>query len=817
MGWTYKDFVADARTRVREVSCEALSAELGVHAKRTVVIDIREHDELTDGVVPGAVMLPRGLLEKHIGEHVPEASTPVYLLCSTGNRSVLAADVLQKMGYAQVSSVAGGMERWRHLGLPIDGGKPAVCLLGGGKLDWLDVRREFAIVARKVPVLGNAERPVVYLDHAASTHAPESVLDAYMQFLKHEYANVHRGTHILSRKATERFDEAYYVVADFIGAELRQGAVCFTQNTTHAIDLCSHILAARPGKVVTTEMEHHSNELPHRRRGTVLRARIEADGRVDLGHLEELLRKNEVKLVAVTGAANVTGLMPDLAAIARLAHDNGALILVDAAQLLAHKKIDVKPMSHPEHIDFLAGAGHKAYAPFGAGFLYGPRALMSEAPPYMPGGGTASRVTPSSAEFLGAPDRHHGGTPNIAGVVGMSRALLFLQSIGLDAVREHEIELTRHAVEGLRAMGGVTIYGDSDPLKRLGVLSFNVEGVTDLMTAAILSEEGGLAVRNGRFCAHMYMDKLLAMHHAGATEIPGGAVRASFGLYNTLEDVERLLEYVRRVRERKWVGHYRVKGDAMTAEFAGRCADRWMEATQEAETSAHDEAADHGYAFEVLQPEGTCRSYLVADKATGQAAIVDPLREHVDHYLDLLAAKGWSLAYTIETHTHADHLSGSVRLKDLTGAKLLMHEGSPAPCVDGLLADGDVITVGGVKIDVVGTPGHTKDGVCLVLPGRVLTGDTLLIGGCGRTDLPTGDATQMHTSLRRLMDLPDDTLVFPAHDYKGRRASTIGRERKTNPRVALETPAELVEVMGALGLPPPVKMKEAIAANTQCL
>jgi cysteine desulfurase/selenocysteine lyase len=485
-----------------------------------VVIDIREHDELTDGVVPGAVMLPRGLLEKHIGEHVTEASTPVYLLCSTGNRSVLAADVLQKMGYAQVSSVAGGMERWRHLGLPIDGGKPAVCLLGGGKLDWLDVRREFAIVARKVPVLGNAERPVVYLDHAASTHAPESVLDAYMQFLKHEYANVHRGTHILSRKATERFDEAYYVVADFIGAELRQGAVCFTQNTTHAIDLCSHILAARPGKVVTTEMEHHSNELPHRRRGTVLRARIEADGRVDLGHLEELLRKNEVKLVAVTGAANVTGLMPDLAAIARLAHDNGALILVDAAQLLAHKKIDVKPMSHPEHIDFLAGAGHKAYAPFGAGFLYGPRALMSEAPPYMPGGGTASRVTPSSAEFLGAPDRHHGGTPNIAGVVGMSRALLFLQSIGLDAVREHEIELTRHAVEGLRAMGGVTIYGDSDPLKRLGVLSFNVEGVTDLMTAAILSEEGGLAVRNGRFCAHMYMDKLLAMHHAGAVEVP---------------------------------------------------------------------------------------------------------------------------------------------------------------------------------------------------------------------------------------------------------------------------------------------------------
>lgn len=817
MGWTYKDFVADARTRVREAACEAVNTELAARQQRSVVLDIREHDELGDGVVPGAVMLPRGLVEKHIGEHVSDRSTQIYIICSTGNRSVLTADVLQKMGYANVASVAGGMERWQHLGLPVDGAKPAVCLLGGGKLDWSDVRREFAIVTRKVPVLGSGERPVVYLDHAASTHAPESVLGDYMRFLQHEYANVHRGTHVLSRKATERFEEAYYVVADFIGAELRNGAVCFTQNTTHAIDLCSHIMAARPGKVITTEMEHHSNELPHRRRGTVLRARLQDDGRVDLGHIEELLRKNDVKLVAVTGAANVTGLMPDIRAIARMAHDNGALILVDAAQLLAHRKIDVRPFADAEHIDFLAGAGHKAYAPFGAGFLYGPRALMTEAPPYMPGGGTASKVTAQTAEYLGAPDRHHGGTPNIAGVVGMSRALLFLQSIGMEAVRQHEIELTTRAVEGMKAIGGVTIYGDSNPEKRLGVLSFNVEGVTDLMTAAILSEEGGLAVRNGRFCAHMYMDKLLSMHHAGAAEVPGGAVRASFGLYNTMADVERLLEYVGRVRNRKWVGHYRVKGDAMTAEFAGRCADRWMEATQEADTTPHDEARDHGYAFEVLQPDGACRSYLIADPATNEAAIVDPLREHVDHYLDLLQAKGWALKYTIETHTHADHLSGSVRLKDLTGAKMLMHEGSPAPCVDRMLMDGDVIVLGALKIDVVATPGHTRDGVCLVMPGRVLTGDTLLIGGCGRTDLPTGDASDMHGSLRKLMELPDDTLVFPAHDYKGRRASTIGRERKSNPRVAIESVEKLVEVMGGLGLPPPAKMKEAIATNTKCL
>jgi len=814
MAWSYKDFVADARGRVKEASCEVLSSAL--NDRRSVVLDIREPDETTDGAVPGAVMLPRGLVEKHVGEHVTERDSPVYIVCSTGNRSILAADVLQKMGYDKVFSVAGGMERWRHLGLPVDGGKPVVCLLGGGKLDWNDVRREFAIISRKVPVLGSGERPLVYLDHAASTHAPESVLSAYTNFLANEYANVHRGTHLLSRKATERFEEAYYIIADFIGGELRQGAVCFTQNTTHAIDLASHVMASRPGKVVTTEMEHHSNELPHRRRGTVLRARIGSDGLVDVAHLEEILRRNEVKLVCVTGGANVTGLMPDIVAIARIAHENGAMILVDAAQILAHKKIDVKPMGHPEHIDFLAGAGHKAYAPFGAGFLYGPRALMSEAPPYLPGGGTASKVTASSAEYLGAPDRHHGGTPNIAGVVGMSRALLFLQAIGMDAVREHEIELTRRAVEGMEAMGGVTIYGDSSPLKRLGVLSFNVEGASDLMTAAILSEEGALAVRNGRFCAHMYMDKLLSMHHAGAAEVPGGAVRASFGLYNTMADVERLLEYVKRVRDKRWVGHYRVKGDAMTAEFAGRCADRWMEATQEAE-SIKDEAVDQGYMFEVLQADGACRSYLVADPTSKVAAIIDPVREHVDGYLDLMQQKGLTLAYTIETHTHADHLSGSSRLKEITGAKMLMHEGSPAPCVDRMLQDGDVIALGAVKMQVMATPGHTSDGVCLALPGRVLTGDTLLIGGCGRTDLPTGDSSAMHGSLKRLMELPDDTLVFPAHDYKGRRATTIGRERAQNPRVAMETAEELTEAMAALGLPPPAKMKEAITSNTRCL
>ncbi len=821
--WTYQDFVKDALTRVPEVTCEVLR-ELQSSAQRCVVLDVREADETKDGTLPGATLLPRGLVEKHVGEHVSSRDLPLYVYCSTGNRSALVADTLLKMGYARVHSLQGGVERWRHLGFPLESAG-AVCRLPGARLDWAEVRREFAIVGRKVPVLGSGERPVVYMDHAASTHAPQSVLQAYTDFVQHEYANVHRGTHLLSRKATERFEEAYWIVADFIGAELRRGAICFTANTTQAIDLCAHVMADRPGKVVTTELEHHSNELTHRRRGPVLRARVNDDGTLDLDHLESLLRKNEVKLVAVTAGSNVTGVMPDLRTIARMAHENGALVLADAAQALARLPIDVRPFDDIEHIDFLVGAGHKAYAPFGAGFLYGPRALLDEAPPYIPSGGTASQVGARAAEYLKSPDRHHGGTPNIAGVVGMARALQFLSSIGMEEIRRHEVKLTSRILEGFQSLGGVTVYGPPRAEERLGVVSFNVDGVSDLLTAAVLSEEGAVAVRNGRFCAHLYVDRLLAaaasqraaLGKDALTEEITGAVRASVGLYNDEADVDRLLEFVGRVKRRQWQGRYRVKGDTVSAEFAGRCADRWMESTQEADHPLGDSAQDHGYELITLQPDDGCRTYLVADPQAREAMIVDPLREKVDDYLDLLSERGWKLRYTVETHTHADHLSGSARLRDLTGCQMLMHHASPAPCVDRALHDGDVVELGRLRVEVLATPGHTQDGVCLLLPGRVLTGDTLLIEGCGRTDLPTGDAHALFASLQRLAELPEDTLVLPAHDYKGRRASTIGREKLHNPRLRMGSAAALAETMGALDLPPPTKMPEAIRNNLHCL
>jgi len=816
MKWSYKELVCDALTRVAEVSCEDLSKQLGTG----IVLDVREHDETASGTLPEAVLLPRGLAEKHVHEHVPDPNTRVVVYCGNGNRSALVADVMQKMGYLHVFNLAGGIERWRHLGLPVSGGA-AVCRIPGARVDWHEVRREFAIVGRNVPVLGSGERPLVYLDHAASTHAPQSVLAAFVEFMEREYASIHRGTHLLSRKATERFEEAYYVVADFIGAELRKGCVVFTANTTHAIDLCSHVMAERPGKVITTEMEHHSNELTHRRRGGVLRCRVDEAGLLDLDHLDELLHKNDVKLVAVTAGSNITGAMPDVHRIARMAHEAGALIMVDAAQALARHRIDVKRFDDPEHLDFVAAAGHKAYAPFGAGFLYGPRAVLDQAPPYMPGGGTALQVSTRDAEFLPSPDRHHGGTPNIAGVVAMARSLMFLQAIGIDEIRKHEVRLTQRILDGLSQIGGITVYGPAAAADRLGVVSFNVDGVSELLAAAVLSEEGGIAVRSGRFCAHIYMDRLLELDAAKHPDRPKptGAVRASIGLYNDEHDVDRLLEFVAKVHAHKWTGRYRMKGDAMSAEFAGRCADRWMEATHEGEGVAFGEeiGAPRGYDFEILQPDAGCRSYLIADPETKEAAIVDPIRERVDEYLDLLQAKRYTLKYTIETHTHADHLSGSPRLKDLTGAKMLMHAASPVVCVDRGLSDGAIIELGRLRIEVIATPGHTHDSLCLVLPDRVLTGDTLLIGGCGRTDLPTGDSLALYHSLQRLLELPDDTAVFPAHDYDGHRASTIGRERQQNARLKLPSAADFQGAMKKMQLPVPPNLGEVLRTNQRCL
>jgi cysteine desulfurase / selenocysteine lyase len=430
------------------------------------------------------------------------------------------------------------------------------------------IRREFPITEVVIEAAGNGgPRPLIYLDHAASTHPCRRVISGYTDFLAHQYANIHRGLHRLSMISTELFDRVSEVIAGYIGADTQTHCIVYTQNTTGALDLAAHVMADVPGITLSTEMEHHSNDLPHRQRGEVRHVRVTADGRLDLEHLDELLARHRVKLVAVTGASNVTGWMPDVHAIAARAHAAGARILVDAAQLLAHHPFDVKKAFDPGHLDFVAAAGHKAYAPFGAAFLCAPRELLDQAPPYQPGGGTVACVTPDRVWWLPSPDRHHGGTPNIPGVIAMASALEFLTEVGKPEIRAHELELLTYGMKRLSAIDGLVLYGPPRAEERLGVLSFNLTGIPHGVVSAVLNAEAGIATRNGRFCAHPYVHRLLGIDDGEAeslverqlagerVELPG-AVRASFGIYNTLEEVDRLAETLIHVRDGRFSGSY---------------------------------------------------------------------------------------------------------------------------------------------------------------------------------------------------------------------------------------------------------------------
>jgi cysteine desulfurase/selenocysteine lyase len=420
------------------------------------------------------------------------------------------------------------------------------------------VRREFPVLRRRIRCEDGRERPLVYLDHGASTHAPQPVLDAAMDLLANRYANVHRAQHTLSQEASQAFDEAAATVAGFVGADPAGQPICFTGNTTQALDLAAHLMADVPGATVVTQAEHHSNDLPHRRRGRVLRAPVDGSGQILLDELEAILQGNDVKLLAVTGASNVTGVMPPVHRLARMAHDAGARILVDAAQLYAHAPIDVKPAGHAAHLDFVAAAGHKAYAPFGSAFLAAPADLVDAAPPHVTGGGTVEWVTEVGVRHKAGPERHHGGTPNVVGAVALAAATRWLDRLGMESVREHERALVRHGLRRFRELAdahGVRLLGparESAAARKLGVFAFVVPGLAHGELSRRLDARFGIATRNGCFCAQPLLNQLLGLgvEPAWTKAAPGegaevpGAVRASLGVYNTEAEVDLLADAV---------------------------------------------------------------------------------------------------------------------------------------------------------------------------------------------------------------------------------------------------------------------------------
>jgi len=425
----------------------------------------------------------------------------------------------------------------------------------------------------RVPVLGGGERRYVNLDNAASTPPFTGVLKTVNRFSRW-YSNVHRGVGFKSRLSSHAFEAARDTVARFVRAT-PSDVVLFCRNSTHAINHVAQRvdLSGRP-VVLVSSMEHHSNDLPWRRAGQVVHIELDAAGRINEDHFRRLLHQYgpRIGMVAVAGASNVTGIINPIHRYARLAHEVGARILVDAAQLAPHRPIDVRPASDPEHLDFVVFSGHKIYAPFGVGVLVGPRRVFLENDPYEVGGGTVDFVNYGAVAWTGLPDREEAGTPCIVGAIALAAAIERIQEIGWAAIAGHESALTGLALRRMARIPGLTLYGDTDPARaeeRLGVMAFNLEGRPHALIAAILSHEWAVGTRSGCFCAQIHLKHLLGIDEASARKIQErtlagdhrdgpGAVRLSIGIYNTGGDIDRIVTALEAIAAGNVRGRYRV-------------------------------------------------------------------------------------------------------------------------------------------------------------------------------------------------------------------------------------------------------------------
>jgi cysteine desulfurase/selenocysteine lyase len=438
----------------------------------------------------------------------------------------------------------------------------------------LNALRERVVgIHTRVPLLNNDEtRPYINFDNAASTPTLKDVLDTVDEFMLW-YSSVHRGTGFKSRVATQAYDDAHRVVAEFVGANLKDHAVIFGKNTTEAINKLSYRLPlTRDDVVLVSLLEHHSNDLPWRARAHTEHIRADEPGRLDEADLDRLLEQyaGRVKLVAITGASNVTGHLPDIHRIAEKAHRAGAQILVDTAQLAPHRRVSMGALDDPAHLDYVTLSAHKMYAPFGTGALIGRKDTFEQGEPEYRGGGTIEIVTVDHVEWAGAPDRDEAGSPNVVGAVALAAAIKVINKVGMNVIAEHEAELTAYTLDALSGIEGLRLYGDTNPANaanRLGVIPFNLNGMSHFLVAAILGAEWGIGVRNGCFCAHPYLLHLLGLSAEESNRVRNdilgnnrsnmpGLTRISFGLYNTAEEVDVLRQALSNIARGKYYGRY---------------------------------------------------------------------------------------------------------------------------------------------------------------------------------------------------------------------------------------------------------------------
>ncbi len=407
-----------------------------------------------------------------------------------------------------------------------------------------EIRSQFPVLDQQV-----YGKPLVYLDNAATTQKPLCVIERERDYYLHENCNIHRGVHYLSQKATEAYEHARQTVADFIHAK-ESKEIIFTRGTTESLNLLAtsfeHLLLkdvsldrfvprddATRLKVLVTAMEHHSNLVPwqqmvQRHQGQLLVVPMDDSGTLDLEQYEKLLKEGPM-VVSIAHISNVLGTINPVKKMAKMAHERGIPVVVDGAQSIAHHPIDVQDLD----CDFFIFSGHKMYAPMGIGGLYGKAEWLEKLPPYQFGGEMVDTVSFEKTTFNVLPYKFEAGTPNVGAALGLETAIQFLQGLDRDAVEEHETQLLQSAIQQLSGIEGIRFIGEAE--RRSGLVSFIIEGVHPYDLGTII-DKMGVAVRTGHHCAEPVMTRF---------GIPG-TVRASFAMYNTLEEVEVFVKAVRR-------------------------------------------------------------------------------------------------------------------------------------------------------------------------------------------------------------------------------------------------------------------------------
>lgn len=401
-------------------------------------------------------------------------------------------------------------------------------------MESINIRKQFPILNQKIHGY-----PLVYLDNAASTQKPFQVIESLQQYYEQDNANVHRGVHTLSSRATDAYEGARKKVANFLNAKTEK-EVIFTRGTTSSINLVASSYARavcnEGDEIVISAMEHHSNLLPWQQVAKATKAKLkyiplQNDGTFSIGDAEKAITSH-TKIVAVSHVSNVLGIANPVKQMAAIAHKHGAVIMVDGAQSVPHIKVDVQDLG----CDFYAFSGHKMCGPTGIGVLYGKKQLLEKMEPIEFGGEMIDHVDLHDASWKELPWKFEGGTPIIAGAIGLGTAIDFLEGIGLDTIEKHDKQLTSYAVERMKQIEDVTMYGPDDG--RFGLVTFNLGKVHPHDLATVL-DTYGIAIRAGHHCCQ----PLMRHFEASAT------ARASFYLYNTEEDVERFILALEKTKE----------------------------------------------------------------------------------------------------------------------------------------------------------------------------------------------------------------------------------------------------------------------------